>query len=152
MRLKITVPVVRFRPWHHARPFCREPGLSAVEALALLQSSTYRLADSQDLAGADVVDEFEQGVGEGRQPGGSMAKTRAHVVDAFVVDGRAEAGLQRGPDARQAVIEARLVEKLLDPTAPYIGATNMLIQIIDNDKIGPVIFRMHWSIHKLMRL
>lgn len=40
-------------------------------------------------------------------------------------------------------------EKLLNPAAPYIGATNMMIRIIDNDRIRPVIARMHWSIHKL---
>ncbi|UVK55842.1 DUF4238 domain-containing protein [Mesorhizobium sp. AR02] len=41
-------------------------------------------------------------------------------------------------------------EKLLDPAAPHIGATNLMIRIIDNDKIGPTIFGMHWSIHKLV--
>ncbi|MEO8881823.1 MAG: DUF4238 domain-containing protein, partial [Devosia sp.] len=41
-------------------------------------------------------------------------------------------------------------EKLLAPAAPHIGATNLLIEIIDNDRIGPVIFDMHWSLHRLI--
>jgi hypothetical protein len=32
-----------------------------------------------------------------------------------------------------------------DPTAAEIGATNLLIDIIDNDQLGPTIFDMHWS-------
>jgi hypothetical protein len=31
------------------------------------------------------------------------------------------------------------------PTAAEIGATNLLIDIIDNDRLGPTIFDMHWS-------
>jgi hypothetical protein len=31
------------------------------------------------------------------------------------------------------------------PAAPQIGATNMLAQIINNDRVGPTIFNMHWS-------
>lgn len=34
---------------------------------------------------------------------------------------------------------------LMDPAAPQIGAANMLMQIIDNDRVGPTIFNMHWS-------
>jgi hypothetical protein len=40
-------------------------------------------------------------------------------------------------------------ERRLDPAAPYIAATNLMIEIIDNDRIGPVIVEMHWSIHEL---
>jgi len=40
-------------------------------------------------------------------------------------------------------------QRLLDPAAPYIGATNLMIEIIDNDRIGPVIFNMHWHLHRL---
>ena len=31
------------------------------------------------------------------------------------------------------------------PTDAEIGATNLLIDIIDNDRLGPTIFDMHWS-------
>ena len=31
------------------------------------------------------------------------------------------------------------------PTAAEIGATNLLIDIVDNDRLGPTIFDMHWS-------
>jgi hypothetical protein len=31
------------------------------------------------------------------------------------------------------------------PAAAEIGATNLLTQIIDNDRLGPTIFNMHWS-------
>ena len=34
---------------------------------------------------------------------------------------------------------------LTNPAAPQIGAANMLMQIIDNDRVGPTIFNMHWS-------
>jgi hypothetical protein len=41
-------------------------------------------------------------------------------------------------------------DKLLNPAAPHVGATDMMIRIVDNDRIGPTIFGMHWSIHKLV--
>jgi hypothetical protein len=31
------------------------------------------------------------------------------------------------------------------PSAAEIGATNLLTEIIDNDRLGPTIFDMHWS-------
>ena len=34
---------------------------------------------------------------------------------------------------------------LMNPAAPQIGAANMLMQIIDNDRVGPTVFDMHWS-------
>jgi hypothetical protein len=33
---------------------------------------------------------------------------------------------------------------LMDPAAPQIGAANMLMQIIDNERVGPTISNMHW--------
>jgi Protein of unknown function (DUF4238) len=33
---------------------------------------------------------------------------------------------------------------LTNPAASQIGAANMLMQIIDNDRVGPTIFNMHW--------
>jgi hypothetical protein len=33
-----------------------------------------------------------------------------------------------------------------DPAAPYAAATNMLVQLIDNDRVGPTIFAMDWSV------
>lgn len=34
---------------------------------------------------------------------------------------------------------------LTNPAASEIGAANMLMQIIDNDHVGPAVFNMHWS-------
>jgi hypothetical protein len=34
----------------------------------------------------------------------------------------------------------------IDPAAPQIGATNFLIEIINNDRVGPDIAKMHWSV------
>jgi hypothetical protein len=34
---------------------------------------------------------------------------------------------------------------LTNPASPGFGAANMLMQIIDNDRVGPTIFNMHWS-------
>lgn len=41
-------------------------------------------------------------------------------------------------------------EKLLNPAAPHIGATNMMMRIIDNDRVGPTIFNMTWWVQKLV--
>lgn len=42
-------------------------------------------------------------------------------------------------------------EKLLDPAAPHISGTNMLINIIDNMRTGPTIFGMYWSVMRISR-
>lgn len=41
-------------------------------------------------------------------------------------------------------------EKLLNPAAPHIGATNMVMRIVDNDRVGPTIFNMTWWVQKLV--
>jgi Protein of unknown function (DUF4238) len=40
-------------------------------------------------------------------------------------------------------------QAMLDPAGPYIGATNLLIQIIDNARVGPTVFNMDWSVMRL---
>jgi hypothetical protein len=40
-------------------------------------------------------------------------------------------------------------EAMLDPAAPSVRATNMIMRMIDNDRVGPTIFNMHWSVHRV---
>ena len=40
-------------------------------------------------------------------------------------------------------------EALMNPAAAAIGASNLLMRIIDNDRVVPAIFNMQWSIHHL---
>jgi hypothetical protein len=40
---------------------------------------------------------------------------------------------------------------LTNPAAPQIAASNFLMETISNERLGPVIFDMHWTRHKLTR-
>jgi len=79
----------------------------------------------------------------------TVTDLKAHMLNVWSV---AQANIKENFATWRRIDDPETFEEfqaMLDPAAPYIGATNMLIQIIDNARVGPTIFNMDWSVMRL---